>query len=80
MTARVRRSAGAAMIAALIRRPIGVCAFTLAVAMLGLMAVRQLPVALLPPVELPVVTVRCDKAGAAAARLEEQVLKPLEEA
>ena len=68
------------MIAALIRRPIGVCAFTLAMALLGLMAVRQLPVALLPPVELPVLTARVDQEKVPASQLEERILRPLENA
>lgn len=68
------------MIAALIRRPIGVCAFTLAMALLGLMAVRQLPVSLLPPVELPVLTVRVDQPKVPASQLEERILQPLEDA
>ncbi len=68
------------MIARLIRRPIGVCSFTLAMALLGVLAARQLPVALLPPVELPQLTVRCEQPGASAAQLEEQLLKPLENA
>lgn len=68
------------MLSSLIRRPIGACFIALSVALLGLMAFRQLPVALLPPVELPVLTVRCDRAGASAVELEEQLLRPLEEA
>jgi hydrophobic/amphiphilic exporter-1 (mainly G- bacteria), HAE1 family len=68
------------VIAALIRRPIGVCAFTLAMALLGLMAVRQLPVSLLPPVELPVLTVRVDQPKVPASQLEERILQPLEDA
>ncbi|MBA3698307.1 MAG: efflux RND transporter permease subunit [Planctomycetes bacterium] len=68
------------MISALIRRPIGVCAFTLAIALLGVMAVRQLPVSLLPPVELPVLTVRVDQPKVPASQLEERILQPLEDA
>ena len=64
------------MIAALIRRPIGVCAFTLAMALLGLMAVGQLPVSLLPPVELPVLTVRVDQPKVPASQLEERLQNP----
>ncbi|HEX3134790.1 MAG TPA: efflux RND transporter permease subunit, partial [Planctomycetota bacterium] len=68
------------MIASIIRRPIGACFIALSVALLGVMAFGKLPVALLPPVELPVLTVRCDRAGASAIELEEQLLVPLEEA
>ena len=68
------------MIAAIIKRPIGASFIALSVALLGVMAFAQLPVALLPPVELPVLTVRCDRAGASAIELEEQLLMPLEEA
>jgi len=68
------------MISSLIRRPIGVCAFTLAMALLGLMAVGQLPVSLLPPVELPVLTVRVDLEKIPASQLEERILQPLEDA
>jgi HAE1 family hydrophobic/amphiphilic exporter-1 len=68
------------MIAAIIKRPIGASFIALSIALLGAMAFVQLPVALLPPVELPVLTVRCDRAGASAIELEEQLLIPLEEA
>ncbi len=68
------------MIAAIIRRPIGACFVALSIALLGIMAFGKLPVALLPPVELPVLTVRCDRAGASAVELEEQLLMPLEQA
>ncbi len=68
------------MIEALIKRPIGVCAFTLAMALLGLLAMRQLPVSLLPPVDLPILTVRVDHEKIPASQLEERILQPLEEA
>ncbi|MBA3701088.1 MAG: efflux RND transporter permease subunit [Planctomycetes bacterium] len=68
------------MISAIIRRPIGACFIALSVALLGILAYAKLPVALLPPVELPVLTVRCDRAGASAIELEEQLLIPLEKA
>lgn len=68
------------MIASVIRRPIGACFIALSIALLGILAYSKLPVALLPPVELPVLTVRCDRAGASAIELEEQLLIPLEEA
>ena len=68
------------MIAAIIRRPIGACFIALSIALLGIMAFGKLPVSLLPPVELPVLTVRCDRAGASAIELEEQLLMPLEQA
>jgi hydrophobic/amphiphilic exporter-1 (mainly G- bacteria), HAE1 family len=68
------------MIAQIIKRPIGASFIALSLAILGIMAFLQLPVALLPPVELPILTVRCDRAGASAIELEEQLLLPLEEA
>jgi len=67
-------------ISSIIRRPIGACFIALSIALLGVLAYGKLPVALLPPVELPVLTVRCDRAGASAIELEEQLLVPLEEA
>jgi HAE1 family hydrophobic/amphiphilic exporter-1 len=68
------------MLRRIIGRPIGACFIALSMALLGIMALHQLPVALLPPVELPVITVRCDKAGASAIELEDQLLRPLEQA
>ncbi len=68
------------MLKRIISRPIGACFVALSMALLGIMALHQLPVALLPPVELPVITVRCDKAGASAIELEDQLLRPLEQA
>src|SRR5271170_180400 len=74
------RRSPAAMLKRIISRPIGACFIALSMALLGVMALHQLPVALLPPVELPVITVRCDKAGASAIELEDQLLRPLEQA
>jgi HAE1 family hydrophobic/amphiphilic exporter-1 len=68
------------MLKRIISRPIGACFIALSMALLGVMALHQLPVALLPPVELPVITVRCDKAGSSAIELEDQLLRPLEQA
>jgi HAE1 family hydrophobic/amphiphilic exporter-1 len=68
------------MLKRIISSPIGACFIALSMALLGVMALHQLPVALLPPVELPVITVRCDKAGSSAIELEDQLLRPLEQA
>lgn len=62
-----------------IRRPIFICMVTLFLVVLGLLALRTLPVDLYPDVSPPVLTVRVQFPGASPEEVEELVVKPLED-
>ncbi|MCA2961730.1 MAG: efflux RND transporter permease subunit [Silvanigrellales bacterium] len=62
-----------------IRRPIFICMVTVFFVVLGLLAVRTLPVDLYPDVSPPVLTVRVQFPGASPEEVEELVVKPLED-
>jgi len=68
-----------AFLALVVRRPIGASFVALAVFVLGFVGREQLRESLLPPVELPVLTVRAERDGSSAAEIEERLLQPLEE-
>lgn len=61
----------------LLPRPIGVFTTTLALAVLGGVALGLLPVSLMPEVDLPEVTVQVEGPGRSAQELEETVVAPL---
>jgi HAE1 family hydrophobic/amphiphilic exporter-1 len=63
-----------------LRRPVTTVAATLALVLLGSVSLGRLPVALLPDVALPVLTVRTAYPGAAAAEVSRLVAEPVEEA
>jgi HAE1 family hydrophobic/amphiphilic exporter-1 len=63
-----------------LRRPVTTVAATLALVLLGSVSLGRLPVALLPDVSLPVLTVRTAYPGAAAAEVSRLVAEPIEEA
>jgi len=63
-----------------LRRPVTTVAATLALVLLGSVSLGRLPVALLPDVALPVLTVRTAYPGAAAAEVSRLVAEPIEEA
>lgn len=61
----------------LVKRPIGVLTVLAAVLALGLSAMRELPVSLLPDVDLPQITVQISYPTASARQLHETVAEPL---
>ncbi|TVR44979.1 MAG: efflux RND transporter permease subunit [Planctomycetota bacterium] len=67
------------LLSGVVARPIGACVIAVAVVVLGLLSWQRLGVALLPPVESPIITVRADRPGSSATELEEQVLEPLQD-
>lgn len=64
----------------LLHRPIAVCIVTLALAVLGVLAVQQLPVSLLPDVPVPMLTVQVSYPAASARELQRSVELPLRNA
>ncbi|MHB1669289.1 MAG: efflux RND transporter permease subunit [Thiomonas sp.] len=61
-----------------IRRPVGTTLLALAVLLAGVMAFRLLPVAPLPQVDFPTITVQANMAGASPAVMAATVATPLE--
>jgi HAE1 family hydrophobic/amphiphilic exporter-1 len=66
--------------AAALRRPVTTIAATLGLVLLGGVSLSRLPVALLPDVTLPVLTIRTLYPGAAATEVSRLVAEPVEEA
>ncbi len=65
------------MIHFLINRPIAVCMTFIAVFMLGLVAYRQLPISLMPAIDIPEITVQASYTNSSARELENSVTKNL---
>ena len=63
-----------------VRRPVTTVAAVLALVLVGTVSLSRLPVALLPDVVLPVLTIRTDYPGAAATEVSRFVAEPIEEA
>ena len=61
----------------LLHRPIAVCLITLALSVLGVLAVRQLPVSLLPDVPVPELSVQVSYPAASARELQRSIEQPL---
>lgn len=61
----------------LLHRPIAVCTVTLVLAVLGLLALRQLPVSLLPDIPIPEITVQISYPAASAQELQRSIEQPL---
>lgn len=65
------------MVHFLINRPIAVCMTFIAVVMLGLVAYRQLPISLMPDIDIPEITVQASYTNSSARELENSVTKNL---
>lgn len=61
-----------------IRRPVGTCLLTAAIALAGFVAYLQLPVAPLPQVDFPTISVQASLPGASPAIMASSVAAPLE--
>lgn len=65
------------MIHFLISRPIAVCMTFIAVVMLGLVAYKQLPISLMPDIDIPEITVQASYPNSSARELENAVTRNL---
>jgi len=65
------------MIRFLINRPIAVCMTFVAIVMLGLVAYQQLPISLMPDIDIPEITIQASYANSSARELENLVTKNL---
>ncbi|OIN59485.1 efflux RND transporter permease subunit [Arsenicibacter rosenii] len=61
----------------LLHRPIAVCTVTLVLVVLGILALRQLPVSLLPDIPIPEITVQVSYPAASARELQRSIELPL---
>ncbi|WP_412971674.1 efflux RND transporter permease subunit [Glaciecola sp. MF2-115] len=67
------------IIKTVVRRPVTVAMFTLAVMLFGMVGFSRLSVSLLPDLSYPTLTVRTENPGAAPAEIEQLISKPIEE-
>ncbi len=68
------------MIRYLIKRPVAVFSIVVAVLILGWVAMKQLPVSLLPDIEIPRISIRVNYSGHSAEEIENNIVKPLRNA
>lgn len=61
----------------IIRRPVAVTMFVVAVVALGILAIMRLPVSLLPDVDIPQVTVQVSSKGSSAKQIDETIVRSL---
>jgi HAE1 family hydrophobic/amphiphilic exporter-1 len=67
------------IVSTVVKRPVTVAMFTLAVMLFGLVGFSRLAVSLLPDLSYPTLTVRTENPGAAPAEIEQLISKPIEE-
>ena len=65
------------MVRFLVRRPIAVLVSTLALVALGIITFLQLPVSLLPDIDIPEITVQVNYPAASARQLNQAIVKPI---
>lgn len=65
------------MFRSLLHRPIGVTMTLVAIVTLGLLALRRLPVSLMPNIDIPHITVQVSAPGSSAREVERSVVAPL---
>ncbi len=65
------------MVKNIIHRPIAVTMIVIAIAVLGIISVRFIPVSLMPEIDIPRITVQVTKPGASVVEIEKQMVTPL---
>ena len=70
---------GGGLVHGAVHRPVTTTMVMVAVVLFGLVALTRLPVALLPDLGYPSVTIRTDYADAAPSEVEELITRPIEE-
>lgn len=65
------------MFKSLIRRPIAVLTALVAILILGVAVITQLPVSLVPEIDIPLITVKLSNPGVSARELNEMAVEPL---
>lgn len=67
------------VVSSIVKRPVTVCMFTLAIMLFGMVGFSRLSVSLLPDLSYPTLTIRTVNPGAAPAEIEQLLSKPIEE-
>jgi len=67
------------IVSTVVKRPVTVCMFTLAIMLFGMVGFSRLSVSLLPDLSYPTLTIRTVNPGAAPAEIEQLLSKPIEE-
>lgn len=67
------------IVSTVVKRPVTVAMFTIAVMLFGMVGFSRLSVSLLPDLSYPTLTVRTENLGAAPAEIEQLISKPIEE-
>ena len=70
---------GCTLFKRVVDRPVAVLMLSLAAALFGALAYQQLPVALMPPLAYPTLTVQTSYQGAAPEEVESELTQPIEE-
>ena len=65
------------MLAAVLRRPIAVTMCVVALSVLGLLALRYVPVSLMPDIDIPQITIHVSMPGYSAREMESDIVSPL---
>ena len=65
------------MIKYLIQRPIAITMILIAIVVVGVIGIRNIPVSLMPDIDIPQMTVQADISGYSAQEMEKQVISPL---
>ena len=65
------------MIKYLIRRPVAVTMIVIAVIVMGIFAIKSIPVSLMPAIDIPQVTVQADVPGYSVQEIEKKIVAPL---
>lgn len=65
------------MIKYLIRRPVAVTMIVIAVIVMGIFAIKSIPVSLMPAIDIPQVTVQTDVPGYSVQEIEKKIVAPL---
>jgi multidrug efflux pump subunit AcrB len=76
----VKESTGFGLFDVTVRRPVAILMVTVAAVVFGIFSYRLLSVELMPDISYPSLTVRTEYSGAAPEEVEENVVRPLEEA
>ncbi len=76
----MREPRGTGLFQVTVRRPVAILMVTVAAVVFGVFSYRLLPVELMPDISYPSLTVRTEYPGAAPEEVEENVVRPLEEA
>lgn len=65
------------MLAKIINRPIAVCMVVLAVFIFGFLALRHIPISLMPNIDIPKIIVQANAAGFSVQEVEQKIVTPL---